>query len=202
MYTHPCHLEFVPGTIKVSHFQSFSSNDTGSGNNSRDPLYSNGLILILAWIDNQIPSKVWDDFSFSIPKLWRCDDWSLGMGYLISHPLMNKSTYPCWEQSSIMLLEKPLWNTKIPLSFIAITLVDDDLVTQARCWNQQAIVLTYFSRNISIYVYYKLRNFHCKRKGDKSTSFHTKKRNGKFRLHWRAYGSAQYVNWTNIFRKT
>ena len=44
-----------------------------------DILYCNNKgPLLLAWISNYMPSKVWDEIT-SIPKLQRCNRWSLGM---------------------------------------------------------------------------------------------------------------------------
>ena len=34
--------------------------------NTRDPFYEHGLILILAWISNHMLSKVWDEISCTI----------------------------------------------------------------------------------------------------------------------------------------
>ena len=41
--------------------------------------YKHGVTLIPAWISNHMPSKMWDEITFSIPKLQRCNRWSLGM---------------------------------------------------------------------------------------------------------------------------
>ena len=41
--------------------------------------YWHGLTLIPAWISNYIHNNVWDKNYLSIPKLQRCNRWSLGM---------------------------------------------------------------------------------------------------------------------------
>ena len=43
------------------------------------PFYKHGSTLILAWISNHMPSEVWDEITYPIPKLQRCNRWSLGM---------------------------------------------------------------------------------------------------------------------------
>ena len=36
--------------------------------NYRGPVYIHGLTLILAWISNHLPSKVWDEITYPIPN--------------------------------------------------------------------------------------------------------------------------------------
>ena len=49
--------------------------------------YEYGITLIPAWMNNYIHYKVWDEISFSIPKLQRCNRWSLGVDKLF-HPTL------------------------------------------------------------------------------------------------------------------
>ena len=43
------------------------------------PFCWHGLTLIPAWISNHMPSKVWVEITYPVPKLQRCNHWSLRM---------------------------------------------------------------------------------------------------------------------------
>ena len=46
---------------------------------TKAPFYQHGWTVILAWISNHMPSKVWDEITYPFPKLQRCNRWSFGM---------------------------------------------------------------------------------------------------------------------------
>ena len=56
------------------------------------PFYKHGLTLIPAWISNHTPGKVWWNY-LSIPKLQRCNRWTLGMDKQFRHTHYNGCNY-------------------------------------------------------------------------------------------------------------
>ena len=64
--------------------------------NSCGPVYQQGLTLILAWVSNQMPSKVWDEITYTFPnfngsavEMW---EW---ISNFIRNIIMVVSDFPC-----------------------------------------------------------------------------------------------------------
>ena len=57
------------------------------------PFYEYGLTLILAWISNHMPGKVWDGITYSFPSFNSATAW---ISNFIPHIKMDVITYPCW----------------------------------------------------------------------------------------------------------
>ena len=53
--------------------------------------------LIPAWINNHMPSKMWDEISYPFPNFnsYTVEVWEW-ISNFISHIIMNVITYPCW----------------------------------------------------------------------------------------------------------
>ena len=65
---------------------------------TRGPFYEHRLTLIPAWIDNHMPSKVWDKITYPFPNFndatVEVSEW---ISNFIPHFVMGVITYPCWD---------------------------------------------------------------------------------------------------------
>ena len=63
-----------------------------------DSFYWHGLTLILVWISNHIPRKVWDEIAYPFPNFnsYTIEVWEW-ISNFIPHFIMDVITYPCWD---------------------------------------------------------------------------------------------------------
>ena len=73
----------------------------------RGPFYQYGLTLILAWISNQMPSKVWDEIAYPLPNSNACtvELWE-GISHFIPHFTIDVITCPCLDLSWSILVKR------------------------------------------------------------------------------------------------
>ena len=66
--------------------------------NTRGHLH--GLILILTWISNHMPSHVWDEITYPFPNFNGCTfEFGEWVSDFIAHFIMALMTYFCWDLS-------------------------------------------------------------------------------------------------------
>ena len=65
-----------------------------------------GLTLIPAWISNHMPSKVWDEATYTFPNFNGCtvNVWEWISNFILRF-MMDLIIYPCWDLSYSMLLK-------------------------------------------------------------------------------------------------
>ena len=75
---------------------------------TRGSFYYHGLTLILAWISNDMPSKLWDGITYPFPNFNGCtvDHWSLGMDKLFHPTLYNECDYLSMLVLKLILVNK------------------------------------------------------------------------------------------------
>ena len=70
------------------------------------PFYSHGLTLILAWISNYMPRKVWDEITYPFLNFNSCTvevkEW---ISNFIPHITMDVITFLWWNKKLIMLVK-------------------------------------------------------------------------------------------------
>ena len=71
---------------------------------TNSPFPQPGLTLILPWIINHVPDKVWDEITYPLPRLnggiIEVSEW---ISNFIQHFMMDMINYPCLDQSQSML---------------------------------------------------------------------------------------------------
>ena len=85
------------GDCMQSRGHHFRSSEQGIQQLPRGPFYWYGLTLIPTWVNNYIQYTLWWKY-LSIPKLQRCNRWSLEwINNFTPHFARHMVIYPCWD---------------------------------------------------------------------------------------------------------